>query len=106
MNADYVYDDFDEQGAIQKRKVELWREEIDGHSFPVVHDKSASQRDVEATVPNGQIYLVGDNRENSYDSRFFGPVPLTSVLGKAVMIWWSDASGSEVRWGRIGQPVE
>jgi signal peptidase I len=53
------------------------------------------------TVPHGHIYLMGDNRENSLDSRQFGFVPLRDVMGKARVVYYSTGEGG-VRWGRIG----
>jgi signal peptidase I len=47
------------------------------------------------TVPSGQIYLLGDNRCHSLDSRGFGPVDMRSVQGRAVAIIWPlDHAGS------------
>jgi signal peptidase I len=40
-------------------------------------------------VPEGTIYVLGDNRRNSYDSRYFGVVKLGQVRGKALFIYWS-----------------
>jgi signal peptidase I len=40
------------------------------------------------TVPRGSVYLLGDNRGNSDDSRFWGPVPTRWVVGKAVATYW------------------
>jgi signal peptidase I len=40
------------------------------------------------TVPAGYVFLMGDNRGNSDDSRFWGPVPLAWVIGQAVSIYW------------------
>jgi signal peptidase I len=40
-------------------------------------------------VPEGMVFLMGDNRENSYDSREYGPVSVRFILGRPVYIWWS-----------------
>lgn len=40
------------------------------------------------TVPEGEIWVMGDNRTNSQDSRYFGAVPVHSVTGKAVLKYW------------------
>lgn len=55
------------------------------------------------TVPEGKIFVMGDNRDNSHDSRFWGFVDLTEVKGEAFMIYWSwNKNSFGVRWSRIG----
>jgi signal peptidase I len=46
-------------------------------------------------VPDGQFFVMGDNRDNSQDSRYWGFLPRSYVKGRALMIYWSYESGRE-----------
>jgi signal peptidase I len=56
-----------------------------------------------------QYFVMGDNRDNSLDSRFWGTVPLTTITGKASVIYWSEkpgGSGDSVRWDRFFSKIK
>ncbi|MBA2460124.1 MAG: signal peptidase I [Gemmatimonadales bacterium] len=63
-------------------------------------------------VPNGSFFALGDNRNASYDSRYYGFIPLDNVIGLPIVIYLSldhRATGSplrKVRWERIGHRVQ
>ncbi len=55
-------------------------------------------------VPENQFFVLGDNRDNSYDSRFWGFVEARAVKGEAFIIYWSwDREQPGVRWSRLGK---
>ncbi len=58
------------------------------------------------TVPPNTYFLLGDNREESLDSRFLGPISKEYILGQARSIYWSVDPGTRTpRWDRLNQPV-
>ena len=82
-----------------------WKETHGVHSDSLIIPGAVQPRDNfgPVKVPEGSLFVMGDNHDESYDSRFWGFVPMKDVLGKALIIYWSwNQEEYGVRWSRVG----
>jgi len=79
--------DLPRQAARDEGDFAIFRESNAGAVYEVAYPKVAVEREPPAasiTVPAGCIFVLGDNRYNAVDSRYFGPVPFETVIGKKI----------------------
>ncbi len=82
-------------------------EELSGRPHPVrvLPDRPAFRNFGPITVPEGEVFVMGDNRDESRDARFFGTRPVSDLLGRAVGVMWSWNQDffRGPRWSRFGR---
>lgn len=92
------------------RDYEFFLERLGEHTHLKQENPFAVMQTREIQVPEGKLFVMGDNRDNSRDSREWGFVPIENVKGKAMFIWLSlkyNARGKfeGIRWDRFGHSI-
>ena len=83
-------------------------ESLDAAQYDILTRKRGrGSRGFDGVVPEGHYFVLGDNRDNSRDSRYWGFVPEENLVGEAFFIWfaWDVVNGGGVDWGRIGNTI-
>ena len=83
-----------------------FKEQLDDVEHDILINVMYPAGDFVVKVPPNRYFVLGDNRDNSRDSRFWGFVPDENLVGKAFMIWMNWEWGNWPKWYRIGTIIE
>ncbi len=87
-------------------EAELWVEKHGDHLYTIAESQEGHRDSFgPITVPSDRLFMLGDNRDNSNDSRYWGTVPVDNIKGRAMIIWWSNRRPHGFQWDRVGNLI-
>lgn len=89
------------------RDFDLYEEKVGDVNHIVQYEKFRERPAFDTVVPPGKYFVMGDNRDNSADSREWGFVPEANIKGKAMFVWLSiDKDHGGIRWREFGRWIK
>lgn len=91
-----------------KESIDHFEETLGDIEHSILLDTDKPSTNMRFSVPEGHYFVMGDNRDYSNDSRYWGFVPEENIIGKAFFIWfsWDSRNGGGVNWPRIGNSID
>lgn len=85
-----------------------YTEQLGRENHSILRDSERPSTNMRFSVPAGHYFVMGDNRDYSNDSRYWGFVPEKNIIGEAIFIWfsWDYQQGGGVSWSRIGDTIQ